>query len=321
MIDEKEYLAYLKYDGKLVEEGFLDARKSAEALYGLDESIRYFLEKDFPELKSLEYEIPVRVQKGTWEALIPNNIDEFMMHALGLWIAGKYVGSALSQIAKNDFENVSFKQIFKSIFSAITWLIKIAVHLKSMRKKKLTNLKFENNNELVGIPDENGNLLFVPKHYLELYVNCPENLFEKITSVVEDERTMEIGLTGDDNPKVRVTKSDKAIFAKNEEPDEILFPELQHNEFVELEGYVTRANETSNSIGFLYKDHILTCYPIKGNIVDHKAEIFTNSKLRGYIDRRDKFGNIIEKRPKVNFVELELINDPNKDSENLFNKQ
>lgn len=318
MIDETEYLAYLRYDGKLVEEGYLDTRKSAEALYGLDEAIRFFLEKDYPELKSIEYEIPVRVQKGSWEALIPNNIDEFMLRALGIWITGKYVGGALGQMAKNDFENVSFKKIFKSIFKSITWLIKIAVHLKSMSKKKLTDLKFENNNELVGISDENGNLLFVPKEYLDVYVNCPENLFEKITSVIEDERTMEIGVTGEGNPIVRVTNNEKSIFSKKDEEDEILFPELQHNEFVELEGYVTRANETANSIGFLYKEHILTCYPIKGKIVDYKAEIFTNSKICGYIDRRDKFGNIIEKRPKINFERLELINDPNKDSENLF---
>ncbi len=321
MIDEKKFLAYLKYEGKLVEDGFLDARKSAEALYGLDEVIRYFLEKDYPELKSLEYEIPVRIQKGSWEALIPSNIDEVMLKALALWMIGKYAGSALGQIAENDFKNINFKKLFKNVFKAITWLIKIGQHLKSMRKKKLTDLKFKNNNELVGIPDENKNYLFVPKQFLDLYISCPENLFYKIISVVDEERNLEIGLTGTESIKVIITNSDKPYFIKEELDEEILFPELQHNEFVELEGYVTRANERANSIGFLYKNHILTCYPVKGNITDFKAELFTNCRIRGYIDRRDNYGNIIEKRPKINFIELEKINNLDNDLGSLFKKK
>jgi hypothetical protein len=43
MEDEQKYLGYIKYDGKLVESGFFDAKKSAQALIDFDESLRYFL--------------------------------------------------------------------------------------------------------------------------------------------------------------------------------------------------------------------------------------------------------------------------------------
>ena len=49
-----EYLAYIKYEGKLVKDGYLDARKSAEILIGIDEIIRFYLfqeNKDSAKLK------------------------------------------------------------------------------------------------------------------------------------------------------------------------------------------------------------------------------------------------------------------------------
>lgn len=55
-----EYLGYIKYEGDSVKEGFLDLRKSAQALSGLDESIRFFVSQENPDV---DYEIPVRIQK------------------------------------------------------------------------------------------------------------------------------------------------------------------------------------------------------------------------------------------------------------------
>ena len=40
---EEKYIGYLKYSGKSVEDGLMDARKSAEALLGFDEVLRYFI--------------------------------------------------------------------------------------------------------------------------------------------------------------------------------------------------------------------------------------------------------------------------------------
>ncbi len=42
MAINNETLAYLKYDGELTDEGYLDIKKSADVLYGVDKSLRYF---------------------------------------------------------------------------------------------------------------------------------------------------------------------------------------------------------------------------------------------------------------------------------------
>jgi len=317
MAKELKYIAYLKYDGKLVENGLLDTRKAAEALLGLDESIRFFLSEEYPELKTVDFEIPVRIQKGSWEALIPENIDQFIIQGIITWGAAKYIGNALGEMAKNDFKNVSFSNLFKQIFKGMSWLIKIALHRGSMRKQKIDNLKFQNNNELIGVPNDKLEYIYVQRNIVELFLKCPETLFAKITNVIEQDREMEIGLTDDEESILRLTYSQKSIFSIEEEKDEILFPELAHNDNVELEGYVTRGNENSNSIGFLYNGHILNCHPQKGSVVRYKNEMFTDCKIKGNIDRKDKFGEISEKKPKIIFTELTLKNIDNK-SNNFF---
>jgi hypothetical protein len=83
-----------------------------------------------------------------------------------------------------------------------------------------------------------------------------------------------------------------------------LFPELEHGQPVELEGSTTRGNENSNNIGFRYKDHILTCYPKSGSIVNYKNALFEKCKIVGLISREDKYGNISLRRPNIIFHEL-----------------
>lgn len=304
-MDEIKTIGYLKYQGKSVENGLLDIRKAANALNGFDEALRFFLCQENPIFIDLEFEIPVRLQKGSWEALIPENIDMFLIKSVAAWTAAKYFGSALGEMAKRDFNDYGFKDLFKSAMKSITWTIKLASHLKSMRINKFENVKFKENNELIGIPNENGEYLFLPKKYLDFYIKCPEYLFSKIVSLVEDDRELEIGVTNSEE-KVNVQKVNKDIFVKvSEEDDEnILFPELLHGMFIELEGYVTRGNENTNTIGFQYSGHILTCKPAKGSIVDYKTELFSNCIIRGNVDRTDKFGNFIEKKPRINFIEL-----------------
>jgi hypothetical protein len=41
MEQEEGQLGYVKYSGELVRDGYLDARKSAQALLGVDEAVRF----------------------------------------------------------------------------------------------------------------------------------------------------------------------------------------------------------------------------------------------------------------------------------------
>ena len=98
MPQEEEYLGFFKYDGQSVAEGYLDARKSAEALLGVDEAVRYFVAKQIPGLRNADYELPVRIQKGSWEALIPHDLPSwlqavaggFLRHSQCMWAGGGF---------------------------------------------------------------------------------------------------------------------------------------------------------------------------------------------------------------------------------------
>ena len=115
---ENDYLGYIKYEGEAIESGYLDARKSAEALIGIDEVIRYFVYQEDPELNTIQFEIPVRIRKGSWEALIPHNIEQWIITAAGAGIV-TYTTTALKKMAENDFKDKKLKDIFISAFRGI----------------------------------------------------------------------------------------------------------------------------------------------------------------------------------------------------------
>ena len=111
--EEEKVLAFIKYEGDSVSDGYLDARKSGEALIGIDEVLRHFIIQEEPSLSELEFDLPVRVRKGSWETIIPQNIDSLIFEAGATWVVAKYVGSALSEMAKNDLKDIGFKSIIK----------------------------------------------------------------------------------------------------------------------------------------------------------------------------------------------------------------
>jgi hypothetical protein len=302
-----ELRAYFKYEGKQVEDGFLDARKSAQVLLGMDEALRFFLYQENSSLQKMEFEIPIRIHKGSWEALLPENFNELLIKGALTWGAAKYIGKAVEQMAINDFKDVGFKQIFKKSFKAMVWTIKMARHLGTITKKSFKNLEFSEDNSLTKIKNEKGEELWVPTEYLEVFANCPETLFNKLAKIVEEERELVIGYNDNGKEEVRITYKQKSIFVKPEVEEEILFPELKDGDYVELGGHITRGNENSNTIGFLHSDHILTCFPDEGKIIDYKNALFTNCTIKGFVQRTDKDGNFIEKRPKIRFLSVEII--------------
>ena len=70
---------------------------------------------------------------------------------------------------------------------------------------------------------------------------------------------------------------------------------------------VTRGNETANSIGFKYHEHILTCYPRTGNIVPFKRHLFLRCRITGEISRAEEHGGTSDPRPKIIFDDLQII--------------
>ncbi len=307
-----DYFAHIKYEGKLVEDGFLDARKSAEILIGIDEIIRFFLYQKSKKISKLEFEIPVRIQKGSWMATLPTDITQWIFTILGSGV-GAYGITALNQIAKNDFKDVNSKDIGKWIIKGIKWTIEITKHLKKKKVKQFPNAKLKESNgiQFIGILNEKGDILYVPKEFLELYRKVPENLLDRLTKQIEVNKELEIdfseinkGDKDDTGTPAKIGINQKPLFYEEKEEDDVLFPELIHGQYVELEGRLTRGNEKSNTLGFEYEGHILTCLPYEGSIKSEKQTLFTNCIVKGYVDRIAKDGSFKEKRPRIRYLEI-----------------
>ena len=59
-------------------------------------------------------------------------------------------------------------------------------------------------------------------------------------------------------------------------------------------------------------------HPDKGNVKQYKMALFTDSILKGYVDREDKkSGTFIEKRPRIRFTEI-VSEDHNRNQTDLF---
>ncbi len=310
-MDETEYIGYLKYNGQLVEQGLLDGRKIAQALLGFDEAIRFFVGQQEPLLREIDFEIPVRIRKGTWEALISNELIPWLFKAIavvGTTFGASYAYTAGKKMAENDFEEKGLKDVFIHALEAIQWMIRIGKHVGEVTRKRFENVQFRNENTEIGIYNSSGDLLFVPKQFFDFYISASPKLLKKMAELVESQRTLEIGVYKNDQLiRETVLLEQRGIFAPDEGDEEYLFPELVHGQQVVLEGHVTRGNESTNSVGFKHKGHILACYPESGSIVRVKPALFLNCRMHGIVSRLDKFGGYDEKRPKIIFSRIESL--------------
>lgn len=298
---EEDQIGFVKYSGKLVDEGYMDARKSAQALLGLDEAVRFYVYQQDPEKKIEEFEFPVKVKKGSWEIVIGA-------------IVLAYGVKAAQKMAEKDFKDVGLTDLIKTALKAIQWVIKIGKHLGDITIKKFENVKFKSNNELIGIRNSEGEYLYIPRKYLEFYISTNPSLLKKLCGLVEDERTLSIGvMDGTDIEEVSVTTKYRRVFTRESDvEDTLVLPELLHGQDVVLEAEVTRGNETSNTIGIRYGGHIITGYPIHGSIVKFKPSLFLNSKVYGQVSRDAE-----SKRPRILVSRVEPLQS-DKDKSDLF---
>ncbi|MDV6345341.1 hypothetical protein [Nitrosomonas sp. Is37] len=310
---EEKYIGYIKYEGELVKDGLMDARRQAKSLLAFDSALRYFIAKQAPDFRNLDFEIPVRVRKGSWEALIPETVAGWVQAGLGV-VATAYFTKAAQKMAEKDFADFGITDLFRTAIDSIKWFARIGKHMGDVAIREFKNIKFAEDGSLVGIVNEDGEVLFVPKRIFDLYVNTNPKLLEELAANVQEGRTLAIGAMKDGELDEEVVgPSDRAIFCdENDElEDDILFPELVHGDYVVLVGEVTRENKTSNSMGFKYNEHILTAYPESGSIVPYKPLLFLKCRLFGTVNRIDEKGWIGARRPKLYFSNLEPLEDEN----------
>ncbi|WP_292993368.1 hypothetical protein [Nitrosomonas sp.] len=306
MEQEEGQLGYVRYSGELVKNGYLDARKSAQALLGVDEAVRFFVYQQAPELRAVDFEFPVKVKKGSWEIVIG-----------GILLA--YGIKAAQKMAENDFKDVGLKDIFKKALCAIQWMIRIGKHMGDLTIKKFENVQFKDGNALIGIRNSQGEYLYVPKEFLDFYASASPTLLKKMSGVVEEERSLSVGIYDDQVvAEETITRKHRQIFTHEvEEPGEVLFPEFEHGQSVVLEGELTRGNEMSNTVGISYQGHILNGLPEVGSIVRFKPSLFLRCRVYGRVSREDEKGSLDARRPRIIFTKIERL-ESDDDNHQLF---
>lgn len=290
-----EEMGFIKYDGKTVSEGVIDAGNAGMALIGLDQAIRYFNERQNPKLNNIEYQLPVQITNGSWKVLI-------LLAIAGSPLAYAYLKKGVETMAQNDFKDIGFKTLFHKSTEALQYLFKLCKHTKKFKNWDLGKVQWQNNNTEVGILNEDGALLFVPIEYIKWYDALPTQIIAKIVGPIEYERKLIIGVKNDQSyEEVTITEKEKLIFVDDDVDvdSEYIFPELKHGEPVKLEGKLTRGNESTNSVGLEYKEHILNCIPDHGSIRRFKTALFLRCSVDGTVSRFTRTKAIEEKKPTI----------------------
>lgn len=314
---EKQFnpLAFAKIQGRSVDSGFLDARRSAETLLGFDEAVRHFVRVDNPELAEIDYELPVAVRRGSVEIVLPENLADIMQIAGGTVLLASFMTSWAKKAATDGILDTGpakdLRRIIVGAVRSIQWVIKISCHLRKRPGDQAEEAKPESSlaTHLILVNDE-GHRLRVPVKEYEKYCQCRDDILAKLANVVELDRELIIG-TKDIVDKAVIRYTEKPLFVPREEEDDFVLPDLEHGMDVALTGSITRYNEKSNTIGFEYKGHVLTCEPRDGKLVRFKKNMVAKSsghffppvRLVGQVDRKDRNGRIKEKKPHIKFTE------------------
>lgn len=207
------------------------------------------------------------------------------------------------KLAENDIGEKTTGEILKQSVAAIQSLIRLVTHTKRNKDWISKNVQWRDNNEIIGIPNDKGEVVFIPYEHYKWITQAPPKIINKLTDVITPERSLAIGLAENNSfTEVVVTSENKQLFSGGElelEEEEFLFPELEHGQSINLEGKLTRGNEASNSLGLEYQGHIINCIPEEGSIVQFKSALFLKCIVEGTITRLTKKRNVAERRPTI----------------------
>lgn len=286
----------------------MDAQTAARALSGLNSAMRYFIALDHPDFAGVEIPIPVIIRKGSWEALIPHDAESWIRTVIGAG-ALRYFTTAAAKVAEKDFKGVGFSDLFKKALKGVQLLVRIGKHLGHVNFKDISKATWDrlDHDGLVGIPNKKGELLYIADSEFKRLSSFPPKLLSDLASVIASGRILEIGVYEKAKASIEsINESDRHIFYSGDDA-EVIFPELTHGMKIQVDGTVTRGNEMTNTLGFFYAGHILTCIPASGKIVRFKKNLFLECRIKGEISRFDKKGLPTESKPKIIFSSLKTL--------------
>lgn len=315
-MESENYVGYLKFYGKNIENGIIQADIAGQALIGFDECIRFFNKKQNPEIILYDYKIPVITEKGSWVVWVLGS----MAGMTGVF-GTAYLKKAGEKMAEKDFQDIGFSDIFRKSLLALKNLVDLIKHKKGNINWENEDFHIEQKNDsfFVSIKNESGESILIPIEQLEWFKNIPKKSLEKIVQGVMVGQSLSIGVRNENEnfDSTSITNEEKSLFLSSEEDEqeEVIFPELVHGETTQLEGKLVRGNEKTNSLGFEYKGVILNCHPTKGSIRQYKSSLFLKCKIDCYINRHEKSDLILDKKPTLHIERVEPLES---DQLNLF---
>lgn len=315
-MENENYVGYLKFYGKNIENGIIQADIAGQALIGFDECIRFFNKKQNPEIILYDYKIPVITEKGSWVVWVLGS----MAGMAGIF-GTAYLKKAGEKMAEKDFQDIGFSDIFRKSLLALKNLVDLIKHKKGNINWENEDFYIEQKNDsfFVSIKNESGESILIPIEQLEWFKNIPKKSLEKIVQGVMVGQSLSIGVRNENEnfDSTSITNEEKSLFLSSEEDEqeEVIFPELVHGETTKLEGKLVRGNEKTNSLGFEYKGVILNCHPTKGSIRQYKSSLFLKCKIDCYINRHEKSDLILDKKPTLHIERVEPLES---DQLNLF---
>lgn len=304
-------IAYIKYEGDDIADGIFGARDAADALLGVDKVLHYYVEKEIPELKTVSYDFPVKIQKGSWEILIPSNIDQLITVGGTTTLLYFYLKQAAEVAAKDGLLETGFVKDIKQVISWALRILQLVIsYVKHMKgHNKHPPIKFENDSEIVTVFNKNGAPFSFPSKYLQLILQFPSSLLSDMVMPIRGKRMMKIGVykNKDEFTEETIGRGEKSLFCEEqEEIDEL--PELVDGEKVSLKGRIVRANEKEQSFGFQYNGHVITCKPKNGlTLASFKDGIISSRRgclyqseveVRGLVERVTVDGRY-KTRPRI----------------------
>jgi hypothetical protein len=324
---DKERIGYLKYEGESFIDGYVDAKKQAEALLGFDESFRSIIALEDSQFEQLDFNIPVKIEKGSLIIFL-GVISPF---------AFKYMSKAGEVAAEKGFSELGFiksdlPKLQKTALKILQSVVKISKHVGSIKNKKFKKIipKEINNQNFVEITNDNDEVLLVLKKYHDAFIKIPDKILSKNVKLIKDNEKLIIGVfDGEKEEIVEINQTDKVIFydLNDDVDEEIILPDLKHGDIVaDLEGKINKVIENKNKFSFAYNNHIIDCLleegsrvgKFKNKIISEDSEsIFATVKISGIVSREDKDGLLTAKKPKIILSNIKKI-EGNKEI-NLFN--
>lgn len=319
--------AFIKFEGEDIVDGVLGARDSINALEGFDTLMRGLLEREIPELKSIQYDIPVKIQEGSWELSIPENIFEiagfvkkcgipdligvsFFVYIMRMASIAADKGLLETGLARD------LKKVIPFAFEKIVWLVRYVKHLGCF--EKTPDVSFAEDSRWVVIRNKEGRTLKFPYECLDFVMHCPKNAFYELVKPVNTKRRLRIAYKKDRQWHDEVIHDDERQLFVEEPSEEDELPELVDGIVTVVDGLIVRANEKDQSIGLQYHDHVITCKPGKGfTLASFKAAIIsghsgrlyqTHVRITGLVERVTVDGRY-KTKPRIFINKMEPIDE------------